>query len=273
MSEIVAADWRPTASLATLRLRAALLQRARQYFAADRRARGRDPDPGACSRHRRPPRVARGPRVRWFAGRVPAHVTRIRDEATALRGRARRVPGRARVPRGRARPQPQSRIHDARVVPARHRPSRTDAGRRSTVARPARTAPHCGSDAARDVLRRVRGCARYRSPHRRYARDRSGIAARRHRPARVSARGSRRLAGPCHVHASLRRVSRRTALRSCTISRRRRLRSHACAGRWHRASRRSGARSSWPTAFTSSGMRRSSRSASRPTSPRDVAAG
>ena len=33
MSGIVAADWRPTASLATLRLRAALLQRARQYFA------------------------------------------------------------------------------------------------------------------------------------------------------------------------------------------------------------------------------------------------
>lgn len=33
MSEVVAADWRPTASLATLRLRAALLQKARQYFA------------------------------------------------------------------------------------------------------------------------------------------------------------------------------------------------------------------------------------------------
>jgi elongation factor P--(R)-beta-lysine ligase len=33
MSEVVVADWRPTASLATLRLRAALLQRARQYFA------------------------------------------------------------------------------------------------------------------------------------------------------------------------------------------------------------------------------------------------
>ena len=128
----------------------------------------------------------------------------------------------------------------------------TDAGRRSTVARPARTAPHCGSDAARDVLRRVRGYARHRSPRRRDARDRSGIAARRHRPARVRARGSRRVAGPGHVHASLRRVSRRTALRSCTISRPRRLRWRACAGRWHRASRRSGARSSWPTAFTSS---------------------
>ena len=36
MSEIVAADWRPTASLAALRLRAALLQKARQYFAATR---------------------------------------------------------------------------------------------------------------------------------------------------------------------------------------------------------------------------------------------
>ena len=34
MSEVVAADWRPTASLATLRVRAALLQRARQYFVA-----------------------------------------------------------------------------------------------------------------------------------------------------------------------------------------------------------------------------------------------
>jgi len=33
MSEIVEVDWRPTTSLATLRLRAALLQRARQYFA------------------------------------------------------------------------------------------------------------------------------------------------------------------------------------------------------------------------------------------------
>jgi len=33
MSEVVAADWRPTASLATLRLRAALLRRTRQYFA------------------------------------------------------------------------------------------------------------------------------------------------------------------------------------------------------------------------------------------------
>jgi lysyl-tRNA synthetase class 2 len=32
MSEVVAADWRPTASLATLRLRAVLLQRTRQYF-------------------------------------------------------------------------------------------------------------------------------------------------------------------------------------------------------------------------------------------------
>jgi len=30
MSEIVEVDWRPTTSLATLRLRAALLQRARQ---------------------------------------------------------------------------------------------------------------------------------------------------------------------------------------------------------------------------------------------------
>jgi lysyl-tRNA synthetase class 2 len=33
MSEVMAADWRPTASLDTLRLRAALLQRTRQYFA------------------------------------------------------------------------------------------------------------------------------------------------------------------------------------------------------------------------------------------------
>jgi len=33
MSEVVAADWRPTAPLATLRLRAALLQRTRRYFA------------------------------------------------------------------------------------------------------------------------------------------------------------------------------------------------------------------------------------------------
>jgi len=33
MSNVVAVDWRPTASLATLRLRAALLQRARRYFA------------------------------------------------------------------------------------------------------------------------------------------------------------------------------------------------------------------------------------------------
>ncbi len=60
---------------------------------------------------------------------------------------------------------------------------------------------------------------------------------------------------------------------ACAISRPRRLRSRACAGRWHRASRRSGARSSWPMDFTSSGMRRSSRGASRPISPRGVAAG
>ena len=34
MSKVVPADWRPTASLATLRVRAALLQRARQHFVA-----------------------------------------------------------------------------------------------------------------------------------------------------------------------------------------------------------------------------------------------